>query len=216
MIANTTETGSLMSTATTMGFFFLIVCLVVAGVGWFYLRMKSKDDTLRMVLESLQSIPSNVDRAASMDTIYRKHHVESIDANNRIVNRVPNQIESISQAQTQTVEGVFELTTETQSLGERVDVLASSLAGSDHLTRVEHQVHDSHARSEQQHASAVNQINALADQARELGRLIDQQHQAGETNKIGVANALAALTRQNQEIMESMKSMQKLISRDYA
>jgi len=216
MIANTTETGSLMSTATTMGFFFLIVCLVVAGVGWFYLRMKSKDDTLRMVLESLQSIPSNVDRAASMDTIYRKHHVESIDANNRIVNRVPNQIESISQAQTQTVEGVFELTTETQSLGERVDVLASSLAGSDHLTRVEHQVHDSHARSEQQHASAVNQINALADQARELGRLIDQQQQAGETNKIGVANALAALTRQNQEIMESMKSMQKLISRDYA
>ena len=216
MIANTTETGSLMSTATTMGFFFLIVCLVVAGVGWFYLRMKSKDDTLRMVLESLQSIPSNVDRAASMDTIYRKHHVESIDANNRIVNRVPNQIESISQAQTQTVEGVFELTTETQSLGERVDVLASSLAGSDHLTRVEHQVHDSHARSEQQHASAVNQINALADQARELGRLIDQQQQAGETNKVGVANALAALTRQNQEIMESMKSMQKLISRDYA
>lgn len=216
MIANTTETGSLMSTATTMGFFFLIVCLVVAGVGWFYLRMKSKDDTLRMVLESLQSIPSNVDRAASMDTIYRKHHVESIDANNRIVNRVPNQIESISQAQTQTVEGVFELTTETQSLGERVDVLASSLAGSDHLTRVEHQVHDSHARSEQQHASAVNQINALAEQSRELGRLIDQQQQAGETNKIGVANALAALTRQNQEIMESMKSMQKLISRDYA
>jgi hypothetical protein len=155
MIGNTTETGSLMSTATTMGFFFLIVCLVVAGVGWFYLRMKSKDDTLRMVLESLQSIPSNVDRAASMDTIYRKHHTESIDANNRIVNRVPKQIESISQAQTQTVEGVFELTNVTQSLGERVDVLARSLAGSDHLTRVEQQVHDSHARGEQQHASAV-------------------------------------------------------------
>ena len=216
MIGNTTETGSLMSTATTMGFFFLIVCLVVAGVGWFYLRMKSKDDTLRMVLESLQSIPSNVDRAASMDTIYRKHHTESIDANNRIVNRVPAQIDSITEAQTQTIEGVFELTTQTQSLGERVDVLARSLAGSDHLTRVEQQVHDSHARGEQQHASAVSQINVLADQGRELERLIDQQQQAAESNNIVVANALAALTRQNQEMMETMKSMQKLISRDYA
>ena len=35
MIGNTTQTGSLMSTATTMGFFFLIVCLFVAGAGWF-------------------------------------------------------------------------------------------------------------------------------------------------------------------------------------
>lgn len=216
MIGNTTETGSLMSTATTMGFFFLIVCLVVAGVGWFYLRMKSKDDTLRMVLESLQSIPSNVDRAASMDTIYRKHHVESIDANNRIVNRVPKQIESISQAQTQTVEGVFELTNVTQSLGERVDVLARSLAGSDHLTRVEQQVHDSHARGEQQHASAVSQITALADHVREVERHIEQQQKADEQSKVAVATALAALTRQNQEMMETMKSTQKMISRDYA
>lgn len=216
MIGNTTQTGSLMSTATTMGFFFLIVCLVVAGVGWFYLRMKSKDDTLRMVLESLQSIPSNVDRAASMDTIYRKHHTESIDANNRIVNRVPKQIESITEAQTQTIEGVFELTTQTQSLGDRVDVLARSLAGRDHLTRVEEQVHDSHARGEQQHASTVSQLNVLADQVREIERLIDQQQQAGDSNKMAVANALATLTRQNQEMMETMKSMQKRISRDYA
>ena len=216
MIGNTTETGSLMSTATTMGFFFLIVCLVVAGVGWFYLRMKSKDDTLRMVLESLQSIPSNVDRAASMDTIYRKHHTESIDVNNRIVARVPKQIETISEAQTQTIEGVFELTTETQSMGERVDVLARTLANTDHLSRVEHQVHESHARGEQQHASAVSQISTLADHVREVERLIDQQQQAGEPNKMAVANALATLTRQNQEMMESMKSMQKLISRDYA
>ena len=216
MIGNTTQTGSLMSTATTMGFFFLIVCLFVAGAGWFYLRMKSKDDTLRMVLESLQSMPSNVDRAASMDAIYRQHHVESIDANNRIVNRVPNQIESISQAQTQTVEGVFELTTQTQSLGERVDVLARSLAGSDHLTRVEQQVHESHARGEQQHASAVSQINILTDQVREVERLIDQQQQAGESNRMAVATALASLSRQNGEMMETMKSMQKLISRDYA
>ena len=216
MIGNTTETGSLMSTATTMGFFFLIVCLVVAGVGWFYLRMKSKDDTLRMVLESLQSIPSNVDRAASMDTIYRKHHTESIDVNNRIVARVPKQIETISEAQTQTIEGFFELTTETQSMGERVDVLARTLANTDHLSRVEHQVHESHARGEQQHASAVSQINTLADHVREVERLIDQQQQAGESNKMAVANALATLTRQNQEMMESMKSMQKLISRDYA
>jgi ribosomal protein S15P/S13E len=178
--------------------------------------MKSKDDTLRMVLESLQSIPSNVDRAASMDTIYRKHHIESIDANNRIVKRVPNQIESISQAQTQTVEGVFELTTPTQSLGERVDILARSLAGSDHLTRVEHQVNESHARGEQQHASAVNQINALADHVRELERHIEQQQKADEQSKVAVANALAALTRQNQDIIESMKSTQKMISRDYA
>jgi len=216
MIGNTTQTGSLMSTATTMGFFFLIVCLFVAGAGWFYLRMKSKDDTLRMVLESLQSMPSNVDRAASMDAIYRQHHVDGIAANNRIVNRVPNQIESITEAQTQTIEGVFELSTQTQSLGERVDVLARSLAGSDHLTRVEQQVHDSHARGEQQHASAVSQINVLADQVREVERLIDQQQQAGESNNFAVANALAALTRQNQEMMETMKSMQKLISRDYA
>lgn len=216
MIGNTTQTGSLMSTATTMGFFFLIVCLFVAGAGWFYLRMKSKDDTLRMVLESLQSIPSNVDRAASMDTIYRKHHTESIDANNRIVNRVPKQIESITEAQTQTIEGVFELTTQTQSLGDRVDVLARSLAGRDHLTRVEEQVHDSHARGEQQHASTVSQLNVLADQVREIERLIDQQQQAGDSNKMAVANALATLTRQNQEMMETMKSMQKRISRDYA
>ena len=216
MIGNTTETGSLISTATTMGFFFLIVCLVMAGAGWFYLRMKSKDDTLRMVLESLQSMPSNVDRAASMDTIYRKHHLEGIAANNRIVNRVPNQIESITEAQTQTIEGVFELTNQTQSLGERVDVLARSLAGSDHLTRVEQQVHDSHARGEQQHASAVSQLNVLADQVREVERQIEQQHDAGESNKMAVATALAALTRQNQEMMETMKSVQKLISRDYA
>lgn len=216
MIGNTTETGSLMSTATTMGFFFLIVCLVVAGVGWFYLRMKSKDDTLRMVLESLQSIPSNVDRAASMDTIYRKHHTESIEVNNRIVARVPKQIETISEAQTQTIEGVFELTTETQSMGERVDVLARTLANTDHLSRVEHQVHESHARGEQQHASAVSQISTLADHVREVERLIDQQQQADDSNKVAVANALATLTRQNQEMMESMKSMQKLISRDYA
>lgn len=216
MIENTTQTGSLMSTATTMGFFFLIVCLFVAGAGWFYLRMKSKDDTLRMVLDSLQSMPSNVDRAASMDAIYRKHHLDGIEANNRIVNRVPNQIESITEAQTQTIEGVFELTTQTQSLGERIDVLARSLAGSDHLTRVEQQVHDSHARGEQQHASAVNQLNLLADQVREVERLIDLQQQAGESNNRAVAAALATLTNENREMMETMKSMQKLISRDYA
>ena len=62
-----------------------------------------------------------------MDAIYRKHHLDGIEANNRIVNRVPNQIESITEAQTQTIEGVFELTTQTQSLGERIDVLARSL-----------------------------------------------------------------------------------------
>ena len=216
MIGNTTQTGSLMSTATTMGFFFLIVCLFVAGAGWFYLRMKSKDDTLRMVLDSLQSMPSNVDRAASMDAIYRQHHLEGIAANNRIVNRVPNQIETITEAQTQTIEGVFELTTQTQSLGERIDALARSLAGSDHLTRVEQQVHDSHARGEQQHASAVNQLNVLADQVREVERLIDLQQQAGESNNRAVAAALATLTNENREMMETMKSMQKLISRDYA
>ena len=216
MIGNTTQTGSLMSTATTMGFFFLIVCLFVAGAGWFYLRMKSKDDTLRMVLDSLQSMPSNVDRAASMDAIYRQHHLEGIAANNRIVNRVPNQIESITEAQTQTIEGVFELTTQTQSLGESIDALARSLAGSDHLTRVEQQVHDSHARGEQQHASAVNQLNVLADQVREVERLIDLQQQAGESNNRAVAAALATLTNENREMMETMKSMQKLISRDYA
>ena len=216
MIGNTTQNGSLMSIATTMGFFLLIVCLFVAGAGWFYLRIKSKDDTLRMVLESLQAMPSNVDRAASMDAIYQKHHLDGIEANNRIVNRVPNQIESITEAQTQTIEGVFELTTQTQSLGERVDVLARSLAGSDHLKRVEQQVHDSHARGEQQHASAVGQLNHLAEQLREVERQIDQQQQAGETNKLAVANALAALTRQNHEMMETMKAMQKLISRDYA
>jgi hypothetical protein len=33
---------------------------------------------------------------------------------------------------------------------------------------------------------------------------------------MAVATALAALTRQNQEMMETMKSTQKMISRDYA
>lgn len=216
MIGNTTQTGSLMSTAATMGFILLIACLVMGGAGWFYLRMKSKDDTLRMVLDSLQSIPSNVDRAATMDAIYQKHHLEGIEANNRIVNRVPSQIESITEAQTQTIEGVFDLTHQTQSLRERVDVLARSLAGSDHLTRVEQQLHESHARSEQQHGSAVGQINTLADQVREVERQLDQQRQTDESNKVAVATALAALSRQNQEMMETMKSMQKLISRDYA
>ena len=144
-----------------------------------------------------------------MDAIYRKHHLDGIEANNRIVNRVPNQIESITEAQTQTIEGVFELTTQTQSLGERIDVLARSLAGRDHLTRVEQQVHDSHARGEQQHASAVNQLNVLADQVREVERLIDLQQQAGESNNRAVAAALATLTNENREMMEIMKSMQK-------
>ena len=213
MIGNTTETGSLMSNVTTMGFFFLIVCLVVAGVGWFYLRMKSKDDTLRMVLESLQSIPSNTDRAASMDDIYRKHHQEGIDANNRIVNRVPKQIETISEAQTQTIEGVYDLTAQTQSIGERVEVLARTLAHADQLHRAEKQVHDLHARSEQQHNSATNQINALADHIRDIERQIEQQQKSREQNDASVARALVTLTQQNQQLMETNNTLVKKIER---
>jgi ribosomal protein S15P/S13E len=81
---------------------------------------------------------------------------------------------------------------------------------------VEQQVHDSHARGEQQHASAVNQITALADHVREVERHIEQQQKADEQSKMAVATALAALTRQNQEMMETMKSTQKMIGRDYA
>ena len=66
------------------------------------------------------------------------------------------------------------------------------------------------------HASAVNQLNLLADQVREVERLIDLQQQAGESNNRAVAAALATLTNENREMMETMKSMQKLISRDYA
>ena len=177
--------------------------------------MKSKDDTLRMVLDSLQSMPSNVDRAASMDAIYRKHHLDGIEANNRIVNRVPNQIESITEAQTQTIEGVFELTTQPSPWVNALTFLLAPLRAVT-ILRVEQQVHDSHARGEQQHASAVNQLNVLADQVREVERLIDLQQQAGESNNRAVAAALATLTNENREMMETMKSMQKLISRDYA
>ena len=215
MIGNTTQTGSLMSTATTMGFFFLIVCLFVAGAGWFYLRMKSKDDTLRMVLDSLQSMPSNVDRAPPWMRSTESTTSMALRPTTALSIACPTKLNP-SEAQTQTIEGVFELTTQTQSLGERIDVLARSLAGSDHLTRVEQQVHDSHARGEQQHASAVNQLNLLADQVREVERLIDLQQQAGESNNRAVAAALATLTNENREMMETMKSMQKLISRDYA
>ena len=62
----------------------------------------------------------------------------------------------------------------------------------------------------------MNQLNVLADQVREVERLIDLQQQAGESNNRAVAAALATLTNENREMMETMKSMQKLISRDYA
>ena len=213
MIGNTTETGSLMSNITTMGFFFLIVCLVVAGVGWFYLRMKSKDDTLRMVLEATRDFTSNADRAASMDAIYQKHHKESIEANNRIVNRVPKQIETISEVQTQTIEGVYDLSTLTQSLCERIEVLSRTLADSEHLTRVENQVQDSQARSEQQYNYVTSQANALADQIREIERQADQQQKSREQNDAHVARALVTLTQQNQQLMETNNNLMKKIER---
>ena len=62
----------------------------------------------------------------------------------------------------------------------------------------------------------MNQLNLLADQVREVERLIDLQRQAGESNNRAVADALVTLTNENREMMETMKSMQKLISRDYA
>ena len=204
MIGNTTETGSLMSNVTTMGFFFLIVCLVVAGVGWFYLRMKSKDDTLRMVLEAARDFTSTADRAASMDAIYQKHHEESIEANNRIVNRVPKQIETISEAQTQTIEGVYDLRTLMQSI---------AAASSEHLIRVENQVQDSQARSEQQYDYVTSQANALADQIREIERQADQQQKSREQNDAHVARALVTLTQQNQQLMETNNNLMKKIER---
>ena len=204
MIGNTTETGSLMSNITTMGFFFLIVCLVVAGVGWFYLRMKSKDDTLRMVLEATRDFTSNADRAASMDAIYQKHHKESIEANNRIVNCVPKQIETISEAQTQTIEGVYDLNTLMQSI---------AAANSEHLIRVENQVQDSQARSEQQYNYVTSQANALADQIREIERQADQQQKSREQNDAHVARALVTLTQQNQQLMETNNNLMKKIER---
>ena len=213
MIGNTTETGSLMSNVTAMGFFFLIVCLVVAGVGWFYLRMKSKDDTLRMVLDGIQTFSSNADRAASMDAIYQKHHLEGIEANNRIVNRVPKQIETISEAQTQTIEGVYDLSTLTQSIAASIEVQGRTLASSEHLIRVEKQVQDSQARSEQQYNYVTSQANALADQIREIERQADQQQKSREQNDAHVARALVTLTQQNQQLMETNNNLMKKIER---
>lgn len=213
MIGNTTETGSLMSNVTTMGFFFLIVCLVVAGVGWFYLRMKSKDDTLRMVLEAARDFTSTADRAASMDAIYQKHHLEGIEANNRIVNRVPKQIETISEAQTQTIEGVYDLSTLTQSIAASIEVQGRTLASSEHLIRVEKQVQDSQARSEQQYNYVTSQTNALADQIREIERQADQQQKSREQNDAHVARALVTLTQQNQQLQETINNMKKPLER---
>ena len=213
MIGNTTETGSLMSNVTAMGFFFLIVCLVVAGVGWFYLRMKSKDDTLRMVLEAARDFTSTADRAASMDEIYQKHHLEGIEANNRIVNRVPKQIETISEAQTQTIEGVYDLSTLTQSIAASIEVQGRTLASSEHLIRVEKQVQDSQARSEQQYNYVTSQANALADQIREIERQADQQQKSREQNDAHVARALVTLTQQNQQLMETNNNLMKKIER---
>ena len=213
MIGNTTETGSLMSNVTAMRFFFLIVCLVVAGVGWFYLRMKSKDDTLRMVLDGIQTFSSNADRAASMDAIYQKHHLEGIEANNRIVNRVPKQIETISEAQTQTIEGVYDLSTLTQSIAASIEVQGRTLASSEHLIRVEKQVQDSQARSEQQYNYVTSQANALADQIREIERQADQQQKSREQNDAHVARALVTLTQQNQQLMETNNNLMKKIER---
>ena len=80
-----------------------------------------------MVLSGFLRFYPTADRAASMDAIYQKHHEESIEANNRIVNRVLKQIETISEAQTQTIEGVYDLSTLTQSIAASIEVQGRTL-----------------------------------------------------------------------------------------
>ena len=126
-------------------------------------------------------------------------------------NMIP--IETISEAQTQTIEGVYDLSTLTQSIAASIEVQGRTLASSEHLIRVEKQVQDSQARSEQQYNYVTSQANALADQIREIERQADQQQKSREQNDAHVARALVTLTQQNQQLMETNNNLMKKIER---